>query len=167
MRGAKCRAPSGQAVSPAGLSIPAPISLDRPTSGCCRDAAERADADAAELWLPEADDADERSRRRRRRRHEADVSVMGLTRVDTVLEVVANLSEPINRFWLSDSGSLQTWVGQELTANVDVAIEALVFSTLGGTSGVQTAGEASTDAAERCAGADEGPERRRQRARSS
>jgi HK97 family phage major capsid protein len=74
-------------------------------------------------------------------------SLMGLERIDTVLKVVATLSEPVNRFWLSDSQSLQTWITQELTANVDVAIEALVFSTLGGTSGVQTQA-AGTDGVE-------------------
>ena len=38
--------------------------------------------------------------------------------------MVANLSEPIDRFWLSDSASGQTWVTDELLAAVNQAVEA-------------------------------------------
>ena len=114
MHGAKSIAPSGQAVSDAGLSTPAPITLDRPTNGFAAAAAVAADADAAERVLPDHV-AYERGGSRRRRRHEADVARMGLTRVETALgQTVATLSEPINRFWLSHSNSLMTWVSQEL-----------------------------------------------------
>ena len=38
--------------------------------------------------------------------------------------MVAHLSEPIDRFWLSDSASGQTWVTDELLAAVNQAVEA-------------------------------------------
>lgn len=142
MRGSKSIAPSGQAVSPAGLSLPQPISLDRPTVGLLPL------LQAQATPTPPTVSFLQQTARTNNAAVVAEggtkpTSIMTLQRIDTVLQVVATLSEKVSRFWLSDSPSLLTWIQQELLGNVDVATEALVFSTLGSTSGVQTATDAT------------------------
>ncbi|WP_374152941.1 phage major capsid protein [Pseudarthrobacter sp. WHRI 8279] len=74
-------------------------------------------------------------------------SVVSLVKKDGKLSVIATLSEPIDKFVLSDGEALQTWVGAELSQAVLTALEAQVLSGngtgdnltgLANTSGIQT-----------------------------
>jgi hypothetical protein len=70
---------------------------------------------------------------------EKPASVIGLTRVEKSLKVIATLSEPgINRFWLIDNASLETFIATELEGNVTRAVETMVLTDVAGTSGIQT-----------------------------
>lgn len=64
-------------------------------------------------------------------------SVIGLTRVEKSLNVIATLSEPTNRFWLLDNASLETFIANELSGNVTRAVETMVLTDIAGTSGIQ------------------------------
>lgn len=74
-------------------------------------------------------------------------SVLSLVKREGKLSVIATLSEPMDKFVLSDGEALQTWVGQELSQAVLTALEAQVLSGdgagdnltgLANTSGIQT-----------------------------
>jgi len=65
-------------------------------------------------------------------------SVYGVVRVDDQLDVVAHLSEGIPRYWLSDNAALTAWLNNELAYGLAAGVEALAWSTILGTSGVQT-----------------------------
>ena len=65
-------------------------------------------------------------------------SVLGLTRVEQTLAVVAHLSEGIPRYWLADNESLEAFVNAELEFGLRAAVEAKVVSDVNGTSGIQT-----------------------------
>jgi HK97 family phage major capsid protein len=65
-------------------------------------------------------------------------SVYSVVRVEQTLSVIAQLSEPIPRFWLSDSTALQQFIQNELQYGLALAVEAKVLADVNGTSGVQT-----------------------------
>jgi HK97 family phage major capsid protein len=67
-------------------------------------------------------------------------SVIGLTRVEKSLKVIATLSEPTNRFWLIDNSSLEIFIANELSGNVTRAVETMVLTDIAGTSGIQVQG---------------------------
>jgi hypothetical protein len=64
--------------------------------------------------------------------------VLGLTRVEQSLAVVAHLSEGIPRYWLVDSGALEQFVDAELEFGLSKAVEAKVIADVNATSGIQT-----------------------------
>ena len=64
-------------------------------------------------------------------------SVYSVTRVEDVLDVVAHLTEAIPQYWLSDNGSLQTFLANELSYGLRLAVEAVAVAAIGATSGVQ------------------------------
>ncbi|WP_400158718.1 phage major capsid protein [Arthrobacter sp. BPSS-3] len=55
-------------------------------------------------------------------------SVLSLVKKNGKLSVIATLSEPMDKFVLSDGEALQTWVGQELTQAVLTSLEAQVLN---------------------------------------
>jgi len=142
----KAIAPSGAEVAPSGLTLPAPIEMPIPVNGLLAVVPaetvpqpplvsylkQNARAFAAAVVASGA---------------QKPTTTMGLTRVEAALSVVATISEPIDRFWLSDSASVQMWVSDELLAAVNQAVEALIVSTINATSGVQVQAF-STDPAE-------------------
>lgn len=65
------------------------------------------------------------------------VTELGLVRVENTLAVVAHLSEPIPRFWVSDNSALETFVTAELEHGLRLAIEAKVIEDVNDTSGIQ------------------------------
>lgn len=65
-------------------------------------------------------------------------SVVGLTRIEDKLDVVAHLSEGIPRYWFADNGSLEQFVTEELLYGLEVKLEALALADIAGTSGIQT-----------------------------
>jgi len=65
-------------------------------------------------------------------------SVLGLTRVEQSLSVIAHLSEAIPRYYVADNGSLEQFVNAELTFGLSRAVEAKVIADVNGTSGIQT-----------------------------
>lgn len=65
-------------------------------------------------------------------------SVLGLTRVEQSLAVIAHLSEGVPRYWLVDNASLEAFIDAELEYGLRVAVEAKVVSDVNGTSGIQT-----------------------------
>lgn len=62
---------------------------------------------------------------------------LGLVRVENSLSVIAHLSEPIPKFWLTDNNALETFVNAELEHGLRLAIEAKVIEDVNDTSGVQ------------------------------
>ena len=64
-------------------------------------------------------------------------SVLGLTRVEQSLAVVAHLSEGIPRYWIADNAALEQFVSTELEYGLRVAVEAKVLADINATSGVQ------------------------------
>ena len=65
-------------------------------------------------------------------------SVLGLTRVEQSLAVIAHLSEGIPRYWLVDNAAVEQFVNAELEFGLQKAVEAKVISDINGTSGIQT-----------------------------
>ncbi|MBF6233432.1 phage major capsid protein [Nocardia farcinica] len=55
-------------------------------------------------------------------------TVLGLTEVEAELHVVAHLSEPIPKYWLSDSAALEQFVADELLFGLRQALEAQVLN---------------------------------------
>lgn len=64
-------------------------------------------------------------------------SVYSVTRVEDSLDVVATLSEAIPQYWLSDNASLQTFLANELSYGLRLAVEAVAVAAIGSTSGIQ------------------------------
>ena len=64
-------------------------------------------------------------------------SVLGLTRVEKSLAVLATLSEPTPRFWIQDTVALEAFINAELEHCVSVALEAKVLADTVNTSGAQ------------------------------
>ena len=65
-------------------------------------------------------------------------TVLGLTKVDKTLAVVAHLSEGVPRYWLLDNESLEEFVDNELHFGLGLAVEAKVIADINATSGIQT-----------------------------
>lgn len=65
-------------------------------------------------------------------------TLLGLTRVEKTLQVIAHLSEPIPRFWIQDVAALEQFVNAELEFGLGVALEAKVLADTAGASGVQS-----------------------------
>lgn len=65
-------------------------------------------------------------------------SVLGLTRVEQTLSIIAHLSEGIPRYWLLDNSALEQFVNAELEFGLQKAVEAKVVADINGTSGIQT-----------------------------
>lgn len=64
-------------------------------------------------------------------------SVIGLTRVEKELSIIAHLSEPIQRYWLLDNTSLMQFIDTELEFGLGRAVEAKVIADINATSGIQ------------------------------
>lgn len=64
-------------------------------------------------------------------------SVLGLTRVEQTLAVIAHLSEGIPRYWLLDTASLETFIDSELTYGLGRAVEAKILADINAASGIQ------------------------------
>jgi HK97 family phage major capsid protein len=65
-------------------------------------------------------------------------TVLGVTRVEASLVVVAHLSEGVPRFWLLDTVALESFIDAELRFGLGVALEAKVLADIAATSGIQT-----------------------------
>lgn len=65
-------------------------------------------------------------------------SVLGLTRVEQSLSIIAHLSEGIPRYWLVDNTALEQFVNSELEFGLLRAVESMVVAEINDTSGVQT-----------------------------
>ena len=65
-------------------------------------------------------------------------SVIGVTRVEQSLQVVAHLSEGIPRFWLVDNAAVEAFVDAELRYGLGVALEAKIIADIAATSGIQS-----------------------------
>ena len=65
-------------------------------------------------------------------------SVYTVTRVESKLDVVAHLSEPVPRFWFIDNVALQGFLSNELDYGLRIAVEAKVLADINATSGTQT-----------------------------
>lgn len=65
-------------------------------------------------------------------------SVLGLTRVEQSLAVIAHLSEGIPRYWLADNAALEQFIDAELSFGLSKAVEAKVIADVNGTSGIQS-----------------------------
>lgn len=65
-------------------------------------------------------------------------STFGVKSVDAELQVIAHLSEPIDRFLLEDNEALEAFLTQELTDGVVRKATALGVQTIVGTSGIQS-----------------------------
>lgn len=80
-------------------------------------------------------------------------SVYGLERVEAALTVIAHLSEPIDKFWLDDTASLEMFVSDEMIYGLGVAVENQILNGTGidpsflgilATSGVQVQSAGTT-----------------------
>lgn len=149
--GAKALTPSGQTTVSIPLVNSAPVSLGRPLNTLLE-------------ILPVVERAPHYSvlRQVTRTNNAAPVapgalkptSLLGLTKEDNRLRVVASLSEPIDKYVLQDNSNLQIWIATELAGGVRDALEAQVlngngtgenFRGLTATSGVQIVTAASAD----------------------
>lgn len=65
-------------------------------------------------------------------------SVLGLTRIEQSLSVIAHLSEGFPRMWAVDVPAIERFVDAELTFGLLRAVEAKVIADVNGTSGIQT-----------------------------
>lgn len=54
------------------------------------------------------------------------------------LKIIAHLSEPIPRYWLSDAPAVHQWVTSELVWGLRQSVESNVFTAITGTSGIQS-----------------------------
>lgn len=133
--GAKALAPSGATVVPQAFTGD-PIALGRAATGLLDVLPVQVRTSAEYAYL-----------RQGTRTNNADVvadgdtkptSVIGLTRVEQSLAIVAHLSEGIPRYWVVDNGSLETFVAAELDYGLRVAVEAKVIADVNATSGIQT-----------------------------
>jgi HK97 family phage major capsid protein len=64
-------------------------------------------------------------------------SVLGLTRIEASLAVVAHLSEGFPRQWMASNGAIEAFVNSELTFGLLRAVETKVIADVNGTSGIQ------------------------------
>lgn len=64
-------------------------------------------------------------------------SVLGLTRVEQTLTVIAHLSEGIPRYWLLDTTALEQFIDSELTYGLARAVEAKILADINAASGIQ------------------------------
>lgn len=64
-------------------------------------------------------------------------SVLGLTRVEQTLTVIAHLSEGIPRYWLLDTAALEQFIDSELTYGLARAVEAKILADINAASGIQ------------------------------
>jgi hypothetical protein len=64
-------------------------------------------------------------------------SVYSVTRIEQSL-AVAHLSEGIPRYWLLDSVALEQFVDNEMTFDLQLAVETKVLSDINASSGIQT-----------------------------
>ena len=64
-------------------------------------------------------------------------SVIGVTRVEQSLQVVAHLSEGVPRFWLVDNAAVEAFVDAELPYELGAALEAKIIADIAATSGIQ------------------------------
>ena len=71
-------------------------------------------------------------------------SIYSVIRVEDKLVVVAHLSEGIPQYWLLDNSSLETFVDNELTYGLQVAVEAKVLTDINATSGIHTQSSATS-----------------------
>lgn len=133
--GTKALAPSGAAVVAQGFT-PDPVALGRPAQGLLDILPVTVHGTAEYAFLSQGT-----------RTNNADVvaegdtkptSVIGLTRVEQTLAVIAHLSEGIPRYWVLDNTSLETFVANELEYALRAAVEAKVLADVNGTSGIQT-----------------------------
>jgi HK97 family phage major capsid protein len=132
--GAKVLAPSGATVIPQSFT-PDPVPLGRPAQSLLDLVPVRTQATAEYAFI-----------RQGTRTNNAAVvdegnvkptTVLGLTRVEQSLEVVAHLSEGIPRYWLADNEAVEVFVNNELEYGLRAAIEAKLLGDVDGTSGIQ------------------------------
>lgn len=64
-------------------------------------------------------------------------SVLGLTRVEQSLAIVAHISKGVPRYWVADNAALEQFVASELEYGLARAVEAKVIADINGTSGIQ------------------------------
>ncbi len=134
--GAKALAPSGAAVVPQAF-VPDPVALGKPATGLLSVLPVRVQSSAEYAFI-----------RQTTRTNNAAVvsagatkptSVLGLTRVEQALSVVATLSEGIPRYWiLADNLALEAFVNSELDGILRAAVEAKVIADVNDTSGIQS-----------------------------
>jgi HK97 family phage major capsid protein len=128
--GAKALAPSGAEVAPAGLTELPPLSLTKPSRSLLAAIPSQIveqpptfsflrQVTRTNLAAPVASGG------------EKPVSAYGLERVEDRLRVIAHLSEKIDRFWLEDHEQLRTFVQDELTYGLDLAVEQQVLNGSG------------------------------------
>lgn len=133
--GAKALAPTGATVVPQAFT-PDPVALGRAATGLLDVLPVRTQASAEYAFL----------RQTTRTNNAATVadgatkptSVLGLTRVEQTLAVVAHLSEGVPRYWVADNDALESFVNAELEYGLRLAVEAKVIADVNGTSGIQT-----------------------------
>jgi HK97 family phage major capsid protein len=133
--GAKALAPSGATVVPQAF-IGDPVALGKPATGLLSVLPVRVQSSADYAFISQST----------RTNNAAEVatgttkptSVLGLTRVEQTLAVVAHLSEGVPRYWFLDNGSLETFVNSELEFGLRAAVEAKVIADVNDTSGIQS-----------------------------
>lgn len=133
--GAKALAPSGAAVVAQGFTED-PVALGRAATGLLDILPVQVQTSAEYAFLRQStrtnnaavvDEGDAKPE-----------SVIGLTRVEQSLAVVAHLSEGIPRYWLADTSALEQFVATELEFGLAKAVEAKVIADINATSGIQT-----------------------------
>lgn len=133
--GTKALAPSGATVVPQAFT-PDPVALGRAATGLLDVLPVRVQATAEYAFI----------RQTTRTNNAAAVAegatkpttVLGLTRVEQTLAVVAHLSEGVPRYWLADNDTLEAFIGAELQTGLRAAVEAKVIADVNATSGIQT-----------------------------
>lgn len=133
-QGEKALAPSGAAVVPQGFTAD-PVALGRVATGLLDVLPTRVQTSASYAYLAQVTRTNNAAVV-----SDGDVkptSVIGLTRVEQTLAVIATLSEQINRFWILDNTSLEQWIDGELSYNLGTAVEAKVLADVNATSGIQ------------------------------
>lgn len=133
--GAKALAPSGAAVVPQAFTAD-PVALGRAATGLLDILPVQVQTSPEFAYLRQAtrtnnaavvDEGDTKP-----------TSVLGLTRVEQSLAVIAHLSEGIPRYWLLDNAAIEQFVDAELEFGLRKAIETKVISDVNATSGIQT-----------------------------
>ncbi len=133
-QGEKALAPSGAAVVAQGFTAD-PVALGRVATGLLDVLPTQVQATASYSYLAQVtrtnnsgvvEDGDVKP-----------TSIIGLTRIEQTLSVIATLSEQINRFYLLDNSALEAWIGTELAFNLGVAVEAKIIADINDTSGIQ------------------------------
>ena len=132
--GTKALAPSGATVIPQAFT-PDPVALGRAATGLLDILPVQVQPTAEYAYLRQTtrtnnaavvDDGDTKP-----------TSVLGLTRVEQTLAVVAHLSEGIPRYWLVDNAAVEAFVAVELEEGLQRAVEAKVIADIAATSGIQ------------------------------